>query len=98
MSFVRNVVDGHHVLWVVDKTTISFVEGTRAAIGQFAGRFVRPAKFYSFLQLNKNSSINTTVKPVLRELTLIVSCSAIITCFLCVHEEALREENVTTRT
>lgn len=40
MSFVRNVVDGHHVLWVVDKTTISFVEGTRAAIGQFAGRFL----------------------------------------------------------
>ena len=40
MSSVKNVVDGHYVLWVVDKTTISFVEGSRAAIGQFAGRFI----------------------------------------------------------
>lgn len=40
MSSVRNVVDGHYVLWVVDKTTISFVEGSRVAIGQFAGRFI----------------------------------------------------------
>ena len=39
MSCLRNVVDGHYVLWVVDKTTISFVKGSRAAIGQFAGRF-----------------------------------------------------------
>ena len=40
MSSVENVVDGQYVLWVVDKTTISFVEGSRAAIGQFAGRFI----------------------------------------------------------
>ena len=40
MSSVRNVVDGHYVLWVVDKTTISFVKGSRAAIGQFASRFI----------------------------------------------------------
>ena len=29
MSSPRNVVDDHYVLWVVDKTTISFIEGTR---------------------------------------------------------------------
>ena len=28
------------LLWVVDKTTISFVKCSRAAIGQFAGRFI----------------------------------------------------------
>ena len=39
MSCLRNVVDGHYVLWVVEKTIFSFIEGTRAAIGQFAGRF-----------------------------------------------------------
>lgn len=83
MSSVRNVVDGHYVLWVVDKTTISFVEGSRAAIGQFAGRFILndPLSFIVFLQLNKDSSINTSVKPVSRELTLIVSYSAVFTCF-----------------
>ena len=40
MSSLRNVVDDHYVLWVAEKTIFSFIKGTRAAIGQFAGRFL----------------------------------------------------------